>query len=46
MSWAASLGIISCMPDISQLLGADGSAGLLLTPVIQHSENKPGMEAG
>ena len=46
VSWAASLGIISCMPNISQLPGAYGCAGSLLTPVIQHSENKPGMEAG
>lgn len=46
MSWVASLAIISCMPNISQLLGAYGCVVLLLTPVIQHSENKLGMEAG
>lgn len=46
VSWAASFGIISCMPNISQPLGAYGCAGLPLTPVIQRSENKAGMEAG
>lgn len=38
-------GIIKCMPKIPQFGGAFGCAGLLLTPVIQDSENKPGMEA-
>lgn len=46
VSWADSFGIISWMPNISQPVGAYGCAGRLLTPVIQHSENKSGMEAG
>lgn len=39
-------GIIKRTPNIPQFGGAFGCAGLLLTPVIQDSENKPGMEAG
>lgn len=46
VSWAASLSIISCMPNISQLLGAYGCTGLLLTPVIQHSEKKQTQDGG
>lgn len=39
-------GIMKLMPNIPRFGGAFGCAGLLLTPVIQDSENKPGMEAG
>lgn len=43
---AETAGIMKRTPDIPRFGGAFGCAGLLLTPVIQDCENKPGMEAG
>lgn len=43
--WTETAGIIKCMPDFPRFGSAFGCTGLLLTPVIQDSENNPGMEA-